>query len=236
MRGTLSPPGPGPPRLLASGASAMPSRTPAAVTTSAIDRAARGPSPSSPSFSSANRPSRSGKRAEATATCPPRHSRSPGRRGRTGGRDDAHVVSGAARTRTWNHRFWRPALYQLSYCPLARIVSAGSDGLRAVRQSVRAYVEHMFVCGLCANVDEVNKWIARGASDYAIAGITGIPRGTVQRWRTKPRHGARSSGSMAAAGRRVLRVPARPLSRRRVFIAGAARSADRLGRPVSGTS
>lgn len=36
---------------------------------------------------------------------------------------------------------------------------------------------------------EVNKLIARGASDYAIAGITGIPRGTIQRWRTKPLRG-----------------------------------------------
>jgi hypothetical protein len=36
---------------------------------------------------------------------------------------------------------------------------------------------------------QVNKWIARGASDYAIAGITGIPRGTVQHWRTHPRRG-----------------------------------------------
>ena len=41
---------------------------------------------------------------------------------------------------------------------------------------------------------EVNKWIARGASDYAIAGITGIPRGTVQRWRTKPQHGPQTAG------------------------------------------
>ena len=41
---------------------------------------------------------------------------------------------------------------------------------------------------------EVNKWIARGASDYAIAGITGIPRGTVQRWRTHPKSGPRSRG------------------------------------------
>jgi len=32
---------------------------------------------------------------------------------------------------------------------------------------------------------QVNKWLARGASDYAIAGITGIPRSTVQRWRTE---------------------------------------------------
>jgi hypothetical protein len=41
---------------------------------------------------------------------------------------------------------------------------------------------------------EVNKWIARGASDYAIAGITGIPRGTIQHWRTKPQRGPRSAG------------------------------------------
>ena len=41
---------------------------------------------------------------------------------------------------------------------------------------------------------QVNKWIARGASDYAIAGITGIPRSTVQRWRTHPWSGPRSPG------------------------------------------
>jgi Homeodomain-like domain len=41
---------------------------------------------------------------------------------------------------------------------------------------------------------QVNKWIARGASDYAIADITGIPRSTVQRWRTHPLAGPRSSG------------------------------------------
>lgn len=41
---------------------------------------------------------------------------------------------------------------------------------------------------------QVNKWLARGASDYAIAGITGIPRGTVQRWRTHPLSGPRTSG------------------------------------------
>src|SRR6185295_15127069 len=41
---------------------------------------------------------------------------------------------------------------------------------------------------------EVNKWIARGASDYAIAGITGIPRGTIQHWRTNPQRGPRSAG------------------------------------------
>ena len=41
---------------------------------------------------------------------------------------------------------------------------------------------------------EVNKWIARGASDYAIAGITGIPRGTIQHWRTKPHRGPQSPG------------------------------------------
>jgi hypothetical protein len=41
---------------------------------------------------------------------------------------------------------------------------------------------------------QVNKWIARGASDYAIAGITGIPRGTVQHWRTHPLNGPRSPG------------------------------------------
>ncbi len=38
---------------------------------------------------------------------------------------------------------------------------------------------------------EVNKWIARGASDYAIAGITGIPRSTVQKWRRDPTRGPR---------------------------------------------
>jgi hypothetical protein len=40
---------------------------------------------------------------------------------------------------------------------------------------------------------QVNKWIARGASDYAIAGITGIPRGTVQHWRTNPKKGPQRS-------------------------------------------
>jgi hypothetical protein len=39
---------------------------------------------------------------------------------------------------------------------------------------------------------QVNKWVARGASDYAIAGITGIPRGTIQRWRTAPLRGPQS--------------------------------------------
>jgi hypothetical protein len=38
---------------------------------------------------------------------------------------------------------------------------------------------------------QVNKWLARGASDYAIAGITGIPRGTVQHWRLHPLRGPR---------------------------------------------
>jgi hypothetical protein len=33
-------------------------------------------------------------------------------------------MSGAARTRTWNHRFWRPVLCQLSYCPGRLIVAA----------------------------------------------------------------------------------------------------------------
>jgi hypothetical protein len=41
---------------------------------------------------------------------------------------------------------------------------------------------------------QVNKWLARGASDYAIAGITGIPRSTVQRCRTHPLSGPRKSG------------------------------------------
>jgi hypothetical protein len=40
---------------------------------------------------------------------------------------------------------------------------------------------------------QVNKWLARGASDYAIAGITGIPRGTVQHWRRYPNRGPRKS-------------------------------------------
>jgi hypothetical protein len=38
---------------------------------------------------------------------------------------------------------------------------------------------------------QVNKWIARGASDYAIAGITGVPRSTVQKWRRDPTRGPR---------------------------------------------
>jgi hypothetical protein len=41
---------------------------------------------------------------------------------------------------------------------------------------------------------QVNKWLARGASDYAIAGITGIPRGTVQHWRRYPKRGPQSPG------------------------------------------
>jgi hypothetical protein len=36
---------------------------------------------------------------------------------------------------------------------------------------------------------QVNKWLARGASDYAIAGITGVPRRTVQRRRRYPDRG-----------------------------------------------
>jgi hypothetical protein len=36
---------------------------------------------------------------------------------------------------------------------------------------------------------EVNKLLARGASDYAIAGITGIPRRTIQHWRRYPERG-----------------------------------------------
>jgi hypothetical protein len=41
---------------------------------------------------------------------------------------------------------------------------------------------------------QVNKWLARGASDYAIAGITGVPRSTVQKWRRHPDRGPRSPG------------------------------------------
>jgi hypothetical protein len=52
----------------------------------------------------------------------------------------------------------------------------------------------MFVLRTLTERRQVNKWIARGASDYAIAGITGIPRSTVQRWRTHPRSGPRSPG------------------------------------------
>jgi hypothetical protein len=48
---------------------------------------------------------------------------------------------------------------------------------------------------------EVNKWIARRASDYSIAGITGIPRGTIQHWRTKPENGPQEAGT---------RLPCRP--------------------------
>jgi hypothetical protein len=47
----------------------------------------------------------------------------------------------------------------------------------------------------------VNELLARGASDYAIAAITGIPRSTVQRWRHNPQAGPR---------RPVHRVPWRP--------------------------
>jgi hypothetical protein len=49
---------------------------------------------------------------------------------------------------------------------------------------------------------QVNKWIARGASDYAIAGITGIPRGTIQHWRRHPDRGPRK-----AVGRGPWRPP-----------------------------
>jgi hypothetical protein len=45
----------------------------------------------------------------------------------------------------------------------------------------------------------VNAWIALGASDYAIARATGIPRGTIQHWRTRPLEGPQPSY-----------VPARP--------------------------
>jgi hypothetical protein len=41
---------------------------------------------------------------------------------------------------------------------------------------------------------EVNKWIARGASDYVIADITGVPRRTVQHWRHYPNRGPQSPG------------------------------------------
>ena len=61
--------------------------------------------------------------------------------------------------------------------PPVRIVAAGSGGMHLIYLSDNR-VEHMFVCGLLRERREVNKWIARGASDYAIAGITGIPRGT----------------------------------------------------------
>jgi hypothetical protein len=40
-----------------------------------------------------------------------------------------------------------------------------------------------------AERQEVNRLLARGASDYAIAGITGIPRGTIQHWRRYPLRG-----------------------------------------------
>jgi hypothetical protein len=50
---------------------------------------------------------------------------------------------------------------------------------------------------------QVNKWLARGASDYAIAGITGIPRSTVQRWRTHPLRGPRKP---------AVRLPWRPVN------------------------
>src|SRR5918997_713191 len=33
-------------------------------------------------------------------------------------------MSGAGRTRTWYHRFWRPVLCQLSHCPGRLIVAA----------------------------------------------------------------------------------------------------------------
>ena len=41
---------------------------------------------------------------------------------------------------------------------------------------------------------QVNKWLARGASDYAIADITGVPRGTVQHWRRYPNRGPQGPG------------------------------------------
>jgi hypothetical protein len=41
---------------------------------------------------------------------------------------------------------------------------------------------------------QVDKWLARGASDYAIAGITGVPRGTVRHWRRHPDRGPQSPG------------------------------------------
>jgi hypothetical protein len=44
---------------------------------------------------------------------------------------------------------------------------------------------------------QVNKWIARGASDWAIAGITGIPRSTVRNWRKHPRRGPQRPGAPA---------------------------------------
>jgi hypothetical protein len=36
--------------------------------------------------------------------------------------------SGAARTRTWNHRFWRPGRYPILLLPPVVIVAPGSDG------------------------------------------------------------------------------------------------------------
>jgi hypothetical protein len=52
----------------------------------------------------------------------------------------------------------------------------------------------MFVMRTLAERRQVNKWLARGASDYAIAGITGVHRGTVQHWRRHPDRGPRSPG------------------------------------------
>lgn len=52
----------------------------------------------------------------------------------------------------------------------------------------------MFAMRSLAERRQVNKWLARGASDYAIAGITGIPRATVQRWRRHPDRGPKSPG------------------------------------------
>lgn len=48
---------------------------------------------------------------------------------------------------------------------------------------------------------QVNKLLARGASDYAIAAITGIPRSTVRRWRSYPQRGPRKP---------AVRLPWRP--------------------------
>jgi hypothetical protein len=52
----------------------------------------------------------------------------------------------------------------------------------------------MFGMRTLADRRQVNKWLARGASDYAIAGITGVPRGTVQHWRRYPNRGPQSPG------------------------------------------